>query len=157
LEEHILISNSVDETKKMAKKLASLFEAGDIISLTGDLGAGKTSFVQGLAQALDITLQIISPTFTLIREYPGKPPLYHFDVYRLKNIQELVELGYEEYFFGEGVCVIEWGDKIRELLPAEHLEIEFRRESENRRKLFVRAYGDKWRNKAKKWVKLCSS
>lgn len=156
MEEHVLISNSVDETQKMAKKLASLVDEGDIISLTGDLGAGKTSFVQGLAEALGVSLHIISPTFTLIREYAGKLLLYHFDVYRLKSIQELVELGYEEYFFGKGVCVIEWGDKIRELLPPDYLEIEFRRVDENRRKLFVRAYGGKWRKKARKWVKLCS-
>lgn len=155
--EKILISNSPQETQTMAKKLASLIDEGDIVSLTGDLGAGKTCFVQGFAQALGIGSTIISPTFNLIREYSGRIPLFHFDVYRLKTAQELVELGYEEYFFGKGVCVIEWGNKISELLPPDYLEIEFRREGEHTRQLIIRPSGNKWRRKAREWVKICSS
>ena len=138
-----LITESEDQTKRLASKIAPTIKAGDVICLTGDLGAGKTHFVQGLALALGIEGQITSPTFTIIKEYSGRLPLYHFDVFRLAAPKEMAAIGYEEYFFGDGVTVIEWGDKIADLLPKDHLVIEFHRviESENRRMLIVKASG----------------
>ncbi|MDP1809075.1 MAG: tRNA (adenosine(37)-N6)-threonylcarbamoyltransferase complex ATPase subunit type 1 TsaE [Actinomycetota bacterium] len=138
-----LITNSESETKHLAKSLAPHLQPGDIISLTGDLGAGKTRFVQGLAEGLGIKEAVTSPTFIIIREYQGRLPLYHFDVYRLTSSSELAPLGHEEYFYGEGVTVIEWGDKIIEALPDDRLTIEMHRavESPDRRRLMITAGG----------------
>src|SRR3972149_9195313 len=101
-----LTTNSETETKQLAKSLAKALRPGDIISLTGDLGAGKTRFVQGLADGLGVNEAVTSPTFTIIRSYEGRLPLHHFDVYRLSGLRDLDHLGYEEYFFGDGVTVI---------------------------------------------------
>lgn len=138
----------------MARKLASFLKAGDIISLTGDLGAGKTCFVQGLAKGLGIKNRITSPTFNLIKEYKGKIPLYHFDIYRLENLSELINLGYEEYFYGQGITVIEWGDKIRPLLGSEYLEIEFKLKTKmNERIIHISTYGHIWEERVKRWLR----
>lgn len=152
-----LTSHSPQETKAIAGKLTVLLEKGDIVSLTGDLGAGKTCFVQGLAQAMNLDFNITSPTFTLIKEYTGPLPLYHFDVYRLSSTQELVEIGYEEYFFDSGITVVEWGDKVAPLFPEDFLEIEFHRLKGNNRKLIIKPYGNKWKAKVERWMELCSS
>lgn len=149
----VVMTNSAQETKELAKKLAPVLCGGDVISLTGDLGAGKTCFTQGLAQGLGIKEVVTSPTFNLIKEYPGRLNFYHFDVYRLQSELELIYLGYEEYFFGEGVTVIEWGDKIVSLLPAEFLEIAFRRLlQDNVRRLEIKPYGSRWAELVKKWL-----
>lgn len=138
-----LTTNSESETKYLAKSLAPHLRPGDIISLTGDLGAGKTRFVQGLAEGLGIDEAVTSPTFVIIKEYRGRLPLYHFDVYRLAGPAELVPLGCDEYFFGVGVTVIEWGDKITELLPEDRLTVEIHRtiDSPDRRRLLITAGG----------------
>lgn len=138
-----LITNSEAETKQVAKHLAPYLQTGDIISLTGDLGAGKTRFVQGLAEGLDVNEAVTSPTFNIIKQYVGRLPLYHFDVYRLSGPAELTPLGYEEYFYGDGVTVIEWGNKIIEALPHDRLTIEIRRAIElpDRRQLIISAGG----------------
>ncbi|HEB12361.1 MAG TPA: tRNA (adenosine(37)-N6)-threonylcarbamoyltransferase complex ATPase subunit type 1 TsaE [Actinobacteria bacterium] len=141
-----LTTETEEETKTLAEGLAVALEAGDIISLTGDLGAGKTRFVQGLADGLGIKKPVTSPTFTIIKQYDdGRLPLYHFDVYRLNGPSDLRALGYEEYFFGDGITVIEWGDKINDLLPPDHLTIEFHRttESVNRRTLVFTSRGQR--------------
>lgn len=141
------------ETQNLAKDLASLLSAGDIISLTGDLGAGKTCFTQGLAKGLGIKEHITSPTFNLIKEYQGRLPLYHFDIFRLERLEDMFDLGYEDYFYGCGVTVIEWGMRISSLLPDGYVEIELRRlEEENRRRLIVRPHGKIWRKKIKEWL-----
>ncbi len=112
-----IIKNEL-ETSKFAEKLAATLVAGDIIALVGDLGTGKTTLTKYIAKELWINEEITSPTFTIVQEYKsGKLPLYHFDVYRLADAQEMYELGYEEYFFGDGVCVIEWADVISEIIP----------------------------------------
>lgn len=142
------------ETQNLAKDLASLLSAGDIISLTGDLGAGKTCFTQGLAKGLGIKEHITSPTFNLIKEYQGRLPLYHFDIFRLERLEDMFDLGYEDYFYGCGVTVIEWGMRISSLLPDGYVEIELRRlEEENRRRLIVRPHGKMWKGKVKEWLK----
>lgn len=141
------------ETQRLAKALAALLTEGDIISLTGDLGAGKTCFVKGLAAGFGIDISITSPTFNLIKEYRGRMPLYHFDVFRLNGPEDLFDLGYEDYFYGTGVTVIEWGDKVARLLPPDHLEIEFHRlAEENDRRLIIRPHGVSWDRRVKGWL-----
>ena len=108
---------SEKETKNIATKLSKLVKKGDLIYLTGDLGAGKTLFTQAFARGLGIRDQITSPTFTIIKEYDGIIPLFHFDVYRIERLEQMDDLGYDEYFFGDGVCVIEWASIIEEILP----------------------------------------
>ncbi|MFA5867302.1 MAG: tRNA (adenosine(37)-N6)-threonylcarbamoyltransferase complex ATPase subunit type 1 TsaE [Actinomycetota bacterium] len=121
-------THSPEETGNLGAAFASFLRPGDIISLTGDLGAGKTKFVQGLAAGLGVTEHVTSPTFAIIKEYTsGRLPFYHFDVYRLDDQRDMDGLGYEDYFFGEGVTVIEWGNKISGLLPANALTIDIKR------------------------------
>lgn len=109
---------SEKETFQVGKDLGEKAEKGQIYTLTGDLGVGKTVFTKGLAEGLGITEPISSPTFTIVQIYEsGKLPLYHFDVYRIGDVEEMEEIGYEDYFYGEGVCLIEWANLIGEILP----------------------------------------
>ena len=107
-----------EETYALGKSLGEAAKPGDVICLNGDLGVGKTVFTQGFADGLAITEPVNSPTFTIVQEYhDGRLPLFHFDVYRIGDISEMDEVGYEDYFFGEGVCLIEWSNLIEEILP----------------------------------------
>lgn len=108
-------------TRQFAQQLAARLKPGDFIALEGELGAGKTTFTQGLAKGLGVAGVVNSPTFTLIKEYSGRLPLYHMDVYRVE--QDVADLGLDEYFFGEGVCVVEWASLIESVLPEERLTI----------------------------------
>lgn len=111
-------TNSAEETFELAYRIGIDAKAGDIFCLNGDLGVGKTVFAQGFAKGLGIEDCINSPTFTIVQEYTeGRIPFYHFDVYRIADADEMFEIGYEEYFFGEGVCLIEWAELIKELIP----------------------------------------
>lgn len=106
------------ETKKFATDVAQTLKKGDVIALVGDLGTGKTTLSKYIAEALGITETITSPTFTIVQEYhSGRLPLYHFDVYRVDDIEEMYRIGYEEYFYGEGVCIVEWADIVEEIIP----------------------------------------
>ena len=119
----IIIKNETD-TEAFGIQLGKTLRKGQIVALIGDLGTGKTTLTKYIARGLGVRDVVTSPTFTLIQEYrSGRLPLYHFDVYRLDRAEDLYELGYEEYFFGEGVSVIEWADKVRELIPEEALTI----------------------------------
>lgn len=113
-----IISKSEKQTEELGLKLAEELKPGTVIALIGDLGSGKTALTKALAKGLGIEEQVTSPTFTIIQEYSGgRLPLYHFDVYRLEGEEDMYELGYEDYFHGDGVCVVEWADRIKELLP----------------------------------------
>lgn len=116
-------SNSPKETENIAKAFAKKLEKGDVLCLSGDLGTGKTAFVQGLAKGLGITDYINSPTFTIVNCYEGRLPVYHFDVYRIADVEEMYEIGYEEYVYGDGVSVIEWPEMIAEILPEKRYDI----------------------------------
>ncbi|SFR07281.1 tRNA (adenosine(37)-N6)-threonylcarbamoyltransferase complex ATPase subunit type 1 TsaE [Desulfoscipio geothermicus] len=117
-------TRSAGETLELGKTVGALLTAGDVISLDGDLGAGKTCFTTGVARGLGITGRVTSPTFTLINEYySGRLPLYHLDVYRLGAPEELEDLGYEEYFYDTGVTMIEWAQKVENYLPPKRLDI----------------------------------
>ena len=113
-----------DNTRAFGLRLAQTLKAGDVIALIGDLGSGKTALTKYIAEGLGIFEQITSPTFTIVKEYySGRLPLYHFDVYRISDEEEMYELGYEEYLYGNGVTVIEWADKIKKLLPERNIVI----------------------------------
>ena len=117
-------SFSEEMTFEIGKKLGEKVDKGEIICLEGDLGVGKTVFTKGFAEGLNIEENIDSPTFTIVQEYTeGRLPLYHFDVYRIGDISEMDEIGYEDYFFGEGVCLIEWASRIKELIPESAIRI----------------------------------
>ena len=118
------ISNSEKETFEIAKSFAKSLKSGDIIALSGDLGAGKTAFVKGVAFALGCNDIVSSPTFTLVNEYTGtEHMLYHFDVYRIGSIEEMDDTGYEDYFFGNGVCLVEWAELVEEIIPEDAIWI----------------------------------
>ncbi len=123
------------ETRTFGMELGAGAKAGDVIALIGDLGTGKTTLTKYIAEGLGVTEYITSPTFNIIKEYrSGKLPLFHFDVYRIADVDEMFEIGYEEYFFGEGVCVIEWADIIEEIIPEDALTIRISMgENENER------------------------
>lgn len=120
------ISRQPADTIEFARELAKRMRPGSVIALAGDLGAGKTQFVKGLALGLGYTGEVTSPTFTLIHEYRGgRMPLYHFDFYRLNQVEEIIDLSFEEYLLADGVCVIEWADKFEMLIPEDARWFEF--------------------------------
>lgn len=120
----IIESFRAEDTFELGKKLGQNAKPGDVYTLVGDLGVGKTVFTQGLAEGLGIAEAVSSPTFTIVQVYEeGRLPLYHFDVYRIGDVSEMDEIGYEDYFYGEGVCLIEWADLITEILPERYTRI----------------------------------
>ncbi len=122
----IYVTKSPTETHDLGRRIGGRLKPGDVVALIGSLGTGKTCLTQGIAEGLEVRSDqtVNSPTFTLINEYRGKYPLYHFDVYRLRNIEEMFDLGFEDYFYGDGVTIIEWAEKIELLLPEEYIRIE---------------------------------
>ena len=131
-----LISNSPGETEQFGHDFANRIHKGTVIGLKGELGTGKTQFVKGLAAGLGSPAQVTSPTFTLIHEYSGgRLPIYHFDFFRINDRQSAEQLGLEDYFFGEGVSVIEWADRFAELIPEDATWIVFEATSEHERRI----------------------
>ena len=120
----IFETNSAEETEKLGRTLAEKATEGQVYTLIGDLGVGKTVFTQGFATGLNIDEPICSPTFTIVQEYDtGRLPFYHFDVYRIGDIEEMDEIGYEDYVYGDGVCLIEWANLIEEILPEKYIQV----------------------------------
>ena len=127
----VIDSFCAKDTYELGEKIGPMAKPGMVISLTGDLGVGKTVFTQGLAKGLGIEEPVNSPTFTIVQVYEeGRLPLYHFDVYRIGDIEEMDEIGYEDYFYGEGVCLIEWADLIREILPEQMCRVTIEKDLE---------------------------
>lgn len=116
-------THSFEETVAFGRKLGEILRPGDVICLSGDLGTGKTALTNGIARALNISSYITSPTFTIVNEYEGKYPLYHFDVYRIADPEEMFDIGFEEYINGSGITIIEWGEQIEDILPKELIKI----------------------------------
>ncbi len=135
-----MISGSVEETIEIGARLAKKLKRGDIVALIGELGSGKTVFTKGIAKGLAVkdVRYVNSPTFVIIKEYKGKIPLYHFDLYRLDKSTLLDAESYEEYLYGDGVTVIEWADKIRRLLPRKYIEVKLSVAGENKRKIQIK-------------------
>ena len=133
-------SRSADDTARIAAELAANLKGGEFIAMYGDLGAGKTAFVQGLARALGVTRHVTSPTFTIVNEYEGRLALYHFDVYRIADPDEMYEIGYEDYLDAGGVCIVEWAELIEELFPERYIRITIEKDitkgSDHRRIIF---------------------
>lgn len=124
-------TNSPEETHALGKRFAQAAQPGDVYTLVGDLGVGKTVFTQGIADGLAITEPICSPTFTIVQVYEeGRMPFYHFDVYRISDLEEMDEIGYEDYFYGEGLTMIEWANLIEEILPARRRKITIEKDLE---------------------------
>jgi tRNA threonylcarbamoyladenosine biosynthesis protein TsaE len=136
-------TGSLDETEAFGRRLGVMLFPGAVVALVGPLGAGKTHLTRAVAEGLGVRnpAAVNSPTFTLIHEYPARLPVYHFDAYRLSGPREFAELGVEEYFRGDGVCLVEWADKVEVTLPAEHLRIEIAITGETSRRFTVTATG----------------
>lgn len=140
-----LISHSVAQTQRLGARLGELAQAGDVLCLEGELGSGKTCFVQGLGRGLGIVEDISSPTFILANEHRGgRLTLYHLDAYRMDGAHEALSIGLDDYLASDGVCVIEWAEKIRAALPAERLWITFRHLGESKRGLLIEASGTRY-------------
>ncbi|WP_404430455.1 tRNA (adenosine(37)-N6)-threonylcarbamoyltransferase complex ATPase subunit type 1 TsaE [Sutcliffiella horikoshii] len=137
-----LMTHSAEETMAKSEALGKLMGGGEVLLLEGDLGAGKTTFTKGLAKGLEIKRNVNSPTFTIIKEYQGRLPLYHMDVYRLADSEE--DLGFDDYFEGEGVTVVEWAHLIEEFLPSERLEIYIYHQGDDERKIVLTPKGERY-------------
>ncbi len=138
-----ITTHSVDETRELGQTLGELIKQPLMIALIGDLGSGKTAFVQGLARGLDVAADyyITSPTFTLINEYPGRLPLFHVDLYRLETVNDLEDIGLDELLYDQAVLAIEWADKMADNLSGEHLSMQFEIIDDDYRKISLIAYG----------------
>lgn len=139
-----VVSHSLAQTQRLGARLGELLRGGELLLLDGDLGTGKTSLTQGIAEGLDVRQVVSSPTFTLLKEYEGRLPLYHFDLYRLDDASEIVDLGFEEYFESNGVCVVEWANKAEHLWPSEHLRIRLKLVSETKRGIVLSGQGTRY-------------
>jgi tRNA threonylcarbamoyladenosine biosynthesis protein TsaE len=140
-----ITSLSQNQTIQTAESLARWIKPGDVICLYGDLGAGKTTFVKGLAKALKVKEnQVNSPTFVLMNAYEGKFPMYHFDLYRLDDLSDMRRIGLDEFLYGDGICVIEWADKLKELTPQEYLAVSLEHKDEHTRLLCLEAHGKRY-------------
>lgn len=127
----IIETFSEQETLELGKKLAQEAQPGQVFSLVGDLGVGKTVFTKGMAEGLGITEPVSSPTFTIVQVYEeGRMPFYHFDVYRIGDPEEMDEIGYEDYFYGQGICLVEWANLIEELMPEDTIHITIEKDLE---------------------------
>lgn len=131
MREMIYETFSPEETKELGRKIGAEAIPGSVYTLVGDLGVGKTVFTQGIAEGLEVEESICSPTFTIVQVYEdGRMPFYHFDVYRIGDIEEMDEIGYEDYFYGQGVCMIEWANLIEEILPEQRWDITIEKDLE---------------------------
>ena len=138
-----IISTSAEQTRKLGAVLADFLSEGSLLTLSGDLGAGKTTFTQGLAKGLGVEKNVTSPTFTLMKSYQGRLPLYHIDAYRLEDT--IQDLGFDEYLEGDGVCVVEWANFIEYVLPPEYLSISIEIDDDDNRIIRFTAEGEKYR------------
>ena len=150
MKEFELTTSSDSDTSQFAERLGTYLQPGDVIALEGDLGAGKTTFTKGLAKGLEVKKTVNSPTFTIIKEYRGRLPLYHMDVYRVADAYE--DLGFDEYFEGEGVTVVEWAHLIEEQLPEERLTIFLYHQGQNQRKIVLKPKGQRYEQLCKEIV-----
>lgn len=140
-----IILNGLKETDEFGIRLGKLLKPGDVVCLNGELGAGKTTLTKSIGLGLGVEDYITSPTFSLINEYEGRYPVYHFDVYRLENADELYDLGFDEYFYGKGVSIIEWADKIEKFLPEERIVLDIEnRDNIDERKVKITIKGSRY-------------
>ena len=151
-------TRSAAQTRALGIAVAALLRPGDLVVLAGDLGSGKTTFAQGIAAGLGVDDPVVSPTFTIVREYEGRLPLAHVDVYRLDRLQELYDVGFEELVDGERVTIIEWGDVVQRVLPADHLSVELEPGAlPDERLVHVHAQGRSWLDRTERVESVVSS
>jgi len=136
-----LTVNNLKDTEQVGKIIARCLEAGTVLCLDGDLGVGKTAITQFIAREFGVEDYITSPTFTIIKEYEGRLPFYHMDVYRIDSEEDMYDLGYEEYIYSEGVTIIEWSNKIEDILPDERINIEIQRLNDTSRTMTIDGRG----------------
>ncbi len=155
----VLISNSVEETLAIGECLGRLASPGDFIALTGDLGSGKTHFAQGVARGVgvDPRVCVASPSYTLLNEYNGRIPLYHFDLYRLGGDADILGLGFDEYFYGRGLCLVEWADRLGFEFPDEYLKIVFICSGDTSRTLELIPCGGRYEKLARELASDCGT
>jgi tRNA threonylcarbamoyladenosine biosynthesis protein TsaE len=140
----VLISHSAEQTQELGIAIGRLALPADVYLLVGNLGAGKTCITQGIAVGMGISEQAISPSFVIVREYKGRLPLFHMDLYRLENVAEIADLGLDEYFFGKGASVVEWADRAIELLPRNNLSINMEYRNEGERSITFNPHGQRY-------------
>lgn len=141
-----LVTHSPEETQELGRRLGEMSLPGDVFLLVGNLGAGKTCFTQGMAWGLGIKEYAMSPTFVIVRELHGRLPLYHIDLYRLDRLEETMDLGLDDYFYGQGVSVVEWAEKALSILPKEHLLIEISYLSDTERRIQMKPSGQRYQD-----------
>lgn len=144
MSEHELISRSPGDTKKIGTIIGELAVPGDVLLLEGKLGAGKTCLTQGIAVGLGIDDYVLSPTFVIMRELYGRLPLYHIDLYRLDDIEESIDLGLDDYFYGDGLSVVEWAEKALNIMPRNHLLVRIEYKSDMERRLYLEPSGERY-------------
>jgi len=150
-----LLAESEEETREVGRRLGEALAPGDVVALTGDLGAGKTCMTQGVARGLEVPASetVRSPTFVLLHVHEGRHPLYHMDLYRLQDPEELEDLGYREVFYGGGVTVIEWAERAGDRLPEDRLHVDLTFLGAARRRLLLQAHGDRFRGRQDVWTR----
>lgn len=148
------ISHSQAQTRRLGARLGELLIGGEVVALQGELGAGKTRWAQGMAQGLRVDVHATSPTFTLVNEYHGRLSLYHVDLYRINQAAEALAFGLEDYLYGDGVCVIEWAERVIEILPPDRLWITFHYLDDTKRRITMRADGDHYQKLLKEFQRL---
>jgi tRNA threonylcarbamoyladenosine biosynthesis protein TsaE len=138
-----VVSHNLGETQDLGSVLGRLLDGQEVVCLEGELGSGKTSLIQAIGRTLGVTVPITSPTFTLVNEYRGRDvTIYHVDLYRLRSVEEIVQAGIDGCFYSKGICLVEWAEKARALLPADHLYITLEHAGGDRRRILIRARGD---------------
>lgn len=151
--------NNLQDTEKIGKIISRCLEKGTVLCLDGDLGAGKTAITQFIAREFGVKEYITSPTFNIIKEYEGRLPFYHMDVYRIESEDDMYDLGYDEYIYSEGVTVIEWSEKIRGILPEERIDVKIDRIDDNKRIMTIEGKGvvyDKITEELKNYENTCN-
>ena len=138
------ISHSENQTRRLGARLAALLQSGDVVALIGDLGSGKTRWIQGVCQGLDVVDPVISPTFTLVNEYQGRWPIYHIDLYRMNDASETLSIGLEEYLYDNGITLVEWADKALNYFPKNFLAVELYYLEDNKRRVVMRPHGERF-------------
>ncbi len=132
-----MISNSEEETKRIGEKIGKKLKKGDVIALYGEFGAGKTVLTKGIAKGLECNEQVKSPSFVFVHEYQGKVPIYHIDLYRANKLEDIMTFGIQEFFSSQGICIIEWAERAKELLPENTIKIELKTLNENTREILM--------------------
>lgn len=154
----LFTSCSPEDTEKIGECLGNIVKKGYIICLLGDLGVGKTEFTKGFARGVGVKDYVTSPTFTIVNEYEGRIPVYHFDVYRINDVDEMYEIGYEEYFYGQGVSIIEWADLIKEIIPEENIRVTISKDLEEGmdfRNINIETNGELYKDVFREMIEKC--